>query len=106
MVPARNLPSEFDGSVLFESPGDGVQVDHDLGAAAGAVLAGLGVDDDGIVFPAGDDVGPAGQGCGSAVEFKPVLRLGVDVVATERPVGDAFVEEGGVVEEPPGLVGI
>ena len=54
--------------------------------------------------PAGDQVGPAGEGGGPAVEFKPVLRLGLDVVTTDGPVGDALVEEGGVVEHPLGLV--
>ena len=67
-------------------------------------MAGLGLDNDGVVFPAGDDVWSAGEGCGSAVEFKPVLRLGLDVVGTDGPVGDSLVEERGMVEHPLGLV--
>ena len=67
-------------------------------------MVSLGVDDNGFAWPVGDDVGPSGEGCGSAVELKPVLRLGVDAVAADCPVGDALVEERGVVEHPLGLV--
>ena len=106
VVAVGDLSPEFEVPVPFYCLGDGVEVDHHLDGMAGAVVAGLGVDDDGVVFPSGDDVRSAGEGCGSAAEFKPVLSLDVDVVAADGPVGDAFVEQRGVVEHPLGLVEI
>ena len=44
------------------------------------------------------------QRCGLAAEFKSVLGLDVDVEAANFPVGDAFVQERGVVQNPLGLV--
>ena len=73
---------------------------------AGVLLSSLRADDDGLVVPSGDKVGPAGQRCGLAAEFKSVLGVYVDVEAANFPVGDAFVEERGVVEHPLGLVGL
>ena len=104
MVAVGYLPPEFDAPVPFDGPGGGVQVDHDLDGVAGAVVSRLGVDDDGVILSTGDDFRYAGEDRCPAVEFKRVLGLGVDGVTTEGPVGDALVEERGVVEHSLGLV--
>ena len=104
MVPVGDLSPGLQVPVLFECLGNSVQVDHHLNDVAGVLLAGLRVDDDGLVVPSGDKVGPAGQRCGLAAEFKSVLGLDVDVEAANFPVGNAFVQECGVVQHPLGLV--
>ena len=104
MVSVGDLSPELDVPVPLERLRDGVQVDHELDGVAGAFVAGLGVDDDGFVFTVGNDVGPTGQRRRLAAEFKPVLRFDVHVVAADFPVSDAFVDEGGVVQQPLGLV--
>ena len=104
MVPVGYSTAELRFPIALQCLGNGVQVDHDLHGVAGAFVAGLGVDDDAVIFAVGDDVRPAGQRGGSAAEFEPVLCLDVDVVAADLPVSDALVDEGGVVEQPLGLV--
>ena len=64
-----------------------------LHAVPRAFAVGLGVDDHGIVFPVGDDVGPASQRSCPAAEFKSVLRLNLDFEAADFPVLDSFVDE-------------
>ena len=76
VVPVGDLSPGLQVPVLFECLGDSVQVDHHLNDVAGVLLSSLHVDDD------------------------------VDVEAANFPVGDAFVEERGVVEHPLGLVGL
>ena len=66
MVSVGDLSPELDVPVPLERLGDGVQVDHELDGVAGAFVASLGVDDDGFVFPVGNDVRPAGQRRGPA----------------------------------------
>lgn len=81
-----------------------VDIDHHLNGVAGAVVASLGVDDDGLVFAVGDDVGSAGQGGGLAAELEPVLAFNVHLKPTDLPIPDSLVDEGGVFEHPLGLV--
>ena len=104
MVSVGDLAVYLGVPVLFQRPRGGIEVDHDLDGVAGAVVAGLGIDDDGFVFAVGDDVRPASQRRGLAAEFKPVLCFDVDLKAADRPVLDSLVDEGGVVEHPLGLV--
>ena len=88
MVPVSYLTAQLRFPVAFQRPGNAVQVDHDLHGVAGAFVAGLGVDDDSIIFTVGNDVGLAGQRGSPAAEFEPVLLLNVDVVSADFPVGD------------------
>ncbi len=104
MVAVGDLTPELRFPVALQCLGNGVQIDHNLHGVAGAFLAGLGVDDDAVIFAVGDDVGPAGQRCRFAAEFKPVLSLDIDVEAADFPVGSALVEQCGMGEQPLCLV--
>ena len=85
VVAVGYLTAELRSAVALQCFGHGVQVDHNLHGVAGAFVAGLGVDDDAVIFAVGDDVGLAGQRRRFAAEFKPVLSLDVDVVAADFP---------------------
>ena len=54
VVAVRDPPTDLPVPILFECLGNGVQVDFHLYNVAGALLAGLRIDDDGFVVPLGD----------------------------------------------------
>ena len=102
--PVRDLPPEPGVPVPFQRPGDRVQVDHHLDGVAGAIVPGLGVDDDRLIVPPRDQVWLARQRCGSAAELEAVLPLDAHAEAANLLVGSPLLDECRVVEHPLGVV--
>ena len=98
------MPNDEQSLVTLQCDGKGVHVDQHLGGVGRAGTAGLGVDDGYLVPSLGDQVGLACQHGAAAADAEGVLPFAQYRVALLFPTLTLLVQQGGVVQEPAGLV--
>ena len=96
----EDLAADPGFAVLRHRPGQGVHVEHELGGVGRAFLAGLDVDDEDVAAVDDEEIGPAGQHGGLALQAKGVLGLGEDVVAAGQELVPGPGQQGGVLDLP------
>ena len=104
VVGVGHLAGDAQPLVALQCAGKGVHVDQHLGGVGRTGTAGLGVDDRYLVPSPGDQVGLASQHGTAAPEVEGVLPFGQYRVALLLPPLTLLVKQGGVVQEPAGLV--
>ena len=104
MVLVSDKSGDLPASAVVQCQRHRVLVDHHLDGVGCPGPAGLRVDDDHVLIFLSDEVRLAGQGRQVSAQAEGVLVLGVDLVSALLPVVSDLVEDGGVVEEPLGLV--
>ena len=104
MVAVNDLAGEPGALVSGQCLGQGPLVNHDLDRVPGLFLARFHVDDERVVGAFYDQFGLAGQGGDAASEPEGVLALDANFLGFGFPLGFLLVEQGGVVQQPFGLV--